>query len=183
MRPRFSLLSPLSLAVLAPLVIACAAGPRAGARQPPALDDARDAASVEVLGVDGHAVSLAAVIDHRPTLVSFWAPWCDPCVRELPALERLARAVEPCGGSVVGVAVGERPQTIAPFARARGLTYPQFTDEPFHLADALGQRRIPATVVLDGAARVVYVGEALDAHATAALTRALGDAAARCPLP
>jgi thiol-disulfide isomerase/thioredoxin len=125
------------------------------------------------MGLDGHTTPLEAALGHRPALVSFWAPWCEPCVRELPELERLSHAVAPCGASVVGVAVGERPQAIADFARARRLTYAQFTDEPFKLADALGQRRIPATVVFDGATRVVFAGDALDARATAALARVL----------
>jgi hypothetical protein len=82
------------------------------------------------------------------------------------------------------VAVGEKVGAIGDFA-ARGLTYPQFADEEFTLADALGQRRIPATVVLDGAQRVVYAGEALDGRARDALARALGtsDAPSRCALP
>ncbi|HVY45602.1 MAG TPA: hypothetical protein VHB21_06965, partial [Minicystis sp.] len=49
----------------------------------------------------------------------------------------------------------------------------QLTDEEFALADALGQRRIPATLVLDGAQRVVFAGDALDDRARAAIARTL----------
>jgi hypothetical protein len=80
----------------------------------------------------------------------------------------------------VGVAVGEKPGSIASYTRARALTYPQLTDEPFTLADALGQRRIPATVVFDRAGRVVFTGEAIDERATAALARAMGDSGDAC---
>jgi peroxiredoxin len=105
-------------------------------------------------------------------------------VRELPELERLSRAAAPCGAAVVGVAVGEKPASIAAYARARALTYPQLTDEPFTLADALGQRRIPATMVFDRAGRVVFTGDAVDARATSAFVSALreGADAASCGL-
>ncbi len=184
MRPRPSLL----IALLLP-ALACAA-PTRDAVRPKGGAEAREpavaaAASVSVLDSDGRGATLSSVLGGRPSLVSFWAPWCEPCVRELPVLEKLSRAVAPCGGAVVGVAVGEKPDSIATYARARALTYPQLTDEPFSLADALGQRRIPATVVFDRAGRVVFTGDALDARATAALARALGDGpdAKLCALP
>ncbi|HTA18899.1 MAG TPA: TlpA disulfide reductase family protein [Polyangia bacterium] len=173
MRARLPFLVTLALASS----IGCSAGSRAPARDPGSVD------GVPLVSADGRPVALRDALAHRPTLVSFWAPWCEPCVRELPALERLSRAVAPCGGGVVGVAVGEKPHATAAFARARGLDYPQLTDEPFALADALGQRRIPATVVFDAAGRVVFTGDALDARAEAALARALGDAATRCNWP
>src|SRR3569623_78715 len=128
-----------------------------------------DFRSVNVRGLSGEAAPLSALLKRRPTLVSFWAPWCEPCVREQPDLERLSRAAEACGGAVVGVAVGEAPDGIAAFARQKGLTFPQFTDETFALADAIGQRRIPTTMVFDGNQQVVFTGEALDARAAAAL--------------
>jgi peroxiredoxin len=173
MRPRL----PLLIAVAS--AIGCAAGPRGPTHGP----QAADVDGVALVGADGKPIALRDALARRPTLVSFWAPWCEPCVRELPDLERLSRAVAPCGAAVVGVAVGEKPAATAAFARARGLDYPQLTDEPFALADALGQRRIPATAVFDAAGRVVFTGDALDARAKAALARALGDSAARCAWP
>jgi peroxiredoxin len=183
MRARLSLLiRPTLLAVLALPVLSCARGRAGAVARPQSGGDVRDIAMVDT---DGRPATLSSVLGGRPGLVSLWAPWCEPCTRELPDLERLSRALEPCGASVVGVAVGEKPAAIAAFTRARQLSYAQLTDEPFMLADALGQRRIPATIVFDGPGRVVFTGDALDAHATAALSRALAAraGAAPCALP
>jgi hypothetical protein len=71
------------------------------------------------------------------------------------------------------VAVGEARETVAAFARSRGLGYARWVDQDFHFADALGERRIPATLVVDRAGRIVYRGGSLDAPAIAAFRRAL----------
>jgi peroxiredoxin len=154
--------------------LACAADTRGRARA--AANGANvggEAGAVTVVDSDGRGATFSSVLRGRAALVSFWAPWCESCVRELPELERLSRAAAPCDAAVVGVAVGETPASIAAYARARALTYPQLTDEPFTLADALGQRRIPATIVFDRAGRVVFTGDAVDARATSAFVRAL----------
>jgi hypothetical protein len=48
-------------------------------------------------------------------------------------------------------------------------------DERFQLADALGQNRVPATVVLDRKGRIVYRGGVFDEAALAAFRKALAD--------
>ena len=159
----------LGLVLVASLVSPACTGPAAPPSRRVLPAGAADFRAVSVVGLSGEAAPLSALLKRRPTLVSFWAPWCEPCVREQPALQRLSRAAEACGGAVVGVAVGEAPEAIAAFAAQKGLTFPQFTDENFALADAIGQRRIPATMVFDGNQQVVFTGEALDARATETL--------------
>ena len=146
---------------------------------------APDLRAVSVHALAGDAVSLGSVLGGRPTLVSFWAPWCEQCVREQPDLERLSRAVNACGGAVVGVAVGESAATVSAFARDRQLTFAEYTDEEFALADAMGQRRIPATVVFDAAGRIVFTAGALADAAVEALAAAMPPRpdGTRCPLP
>ena len=156
------------------------------ARRPPAKSgpgSVEDFRQIQITAVSGGTHALPELLGKRPALISFWAPWCEPCIKELPELEQLANTVGPCGATVLGVAVGESPGSIAKFMRARQLSYPQFTDEQFRLADALGQRRVPATIVLDGDQQIVYVGSALDGRATGALASALGEAAGGAPCP
>jgi thiol-disulfide isomerase/thioredoxin len=162
---------PSLLTLLAPaLAVAagCGAAATAARQQPnPAPVDFR---TIAVGDMEGRMTTLSAVLGQRPTLVSFWAPWCEPCVQEQPALQRLARQADACGVAVLGIAVGESRDAVIGFSRAHQLTFRQFTDQDFRLADALGQRRIPTTMVLDAAQKVVFVGDALDHRAVAALT-------------
>jgi peroxiredoxin len=117
---------------------------------------------------------LTTFIHGRTAVVSFWATWCDTCAGEIEALQRLqALSTARSDALVVGVAVGEAPETVAAFARERGLRYAQLVDPDYQLADALGQRSVPATLVVDRAGRIVYRGGALDAAGLAAFRNAL----------
>ena len=41
----------------------------------------------------------------QPVLLNFWATWCAPCVKEMPELDRFARAYAGRGWHVVGLAI------------------------------------------------------------------------------
>ena len=151
------------------------------ARSPPGggrSSSGGDYRTVTIVSAAGRPARLAEVLGARPALVSFWAPWCEPCLRELPDLERLAQSARPCALSVLGVAVGETPAAVASFAAAHRPAVPQFADESYALADALGQTRVPTTVVFDRAQRIAFVGERVDRRATDVLSALLaGDGA------
>src|SRR5690348_11948997 len=44
---------------------------------------------VMLIGCDRRPTELAEVTRGRPALISLWATWCDSCVREFAALNRL----------------------------------------------------------------------------------------------
>jgi peroxiredoxin len=130
--------------------------------------------SEPLVTLDGVPTELSRVVQGRVALVSLWATWCTGCERELDALNRLSeRTSVRSDALVVGVAVGERRETVDAFVRTRGVRFPQVLDEEFRLADALGQRDIPATLVIDRRGTIVYRGDALDGAGLAAFRRTL----------
>lgn len=129
--------------------------------------------SVMLTTLEGSPERLDAIVHGRVAVVSLWATWCEACAGEFAALGRLAEQAEARGATVVAVAVGEPHGQVAKFVAWRGLRYHQLVDEEFRFADALGQRRVPATLIVDRAGRVVFAGGALDETALAALRTAL----------
>ena len=131
--------------------------------------------AVELRTLDGRPARLDEIAHGRPALVSLWATWCEACAGELDALARLHDATRGAGAAVIAIAVGEPHAQVAAFVQRRALPYVQLVDERFQLADALGQSRVPATVVLDRNGRVVYRGGVFDEAALAAFRRVLAD--------
>jgi cytochrome c biogenesis protein CcmG, thiol:disulfide interchange protein DsbE len=128
---------------------------------------------VRLVTLDGQVTELQAALGGRVALVAVWATWCKSCKAELSALTRLAEQAAAQGATVLGVAVGETRDTVAAFVARRGLRYPQLVDEEFRLAQAIGNDRIPTTLVLDRTGRVTYHGGPLDENALAALSSEL----------
>jgi peroxiredoxin len=161
---RLSLLITLALGLAA-----CGAAPAATA---PVAAAPTSLPSVTLATLDGEQVELARVARGRVALVSLWATWCEACEKEMDALNRLD-AKTGADAVVIGVAIGEKRETVADFARHRGLRYVQLVDSDFAFADAIGQRRLPTTLVVDRQGHIVFRGEAIDGRSLDALRRAI----------
>jgi thiol-disulfide isomerase/thioredoxin len=56
-------------------------------------------------------------------LLNFWATWCPPCVREMPALDHWAQEAAADTTRVVGLAV-DQPQAVAQFLSQHPVSFP-----------------------------------------------------------
>jgi peroxiredoxin len=169
--PILILLVPMALA-LGVVAIGCGATPAA---PPSNATGVSSLPGVPLVALTGEQVEITKLARGRVALVSLWATWCDACQKEMDALNRLD-AKSGTDAVVIGVAVGEERGKVADFARRRGLRYAQLVDPDFAFADALGQRRLPATLVVDRQGRIVFRGDALDVASLDALRRAVAGA-------
>ncbi|HEY3816003.1 MAG TPA: TlpA disulfide reductase family protein [Polyangiaceae bacterium] len=161
--------------LIPPVFVALAASACAGPAAAPATSaSGAPVPAVALSTLAGEHTELARLADGRVALVSLWATWCESCAKEMDALNRLdAKTAAGRDAVVIGVDVGEEPDKVAEFARKRGLRYAQLVDEDFAFADALGQRRVPSTLVVDRHGRIVFRGDALDAKSLEALRQAI----------
>lgn len=109
--------------------------------------------------LDGGEISLSD-FDGRPVILNFWATWCVPCERELPAIAEFLR--EQNAVTVIAVNIGETAEQVRPWLEERGLTsIPVVLDENLDVRDQYGVFSIPVTFGLDaeGVVREQKYGE------------------------
>lgn len=89
-------------------------------------------------------------------VVNFWATWCPPCVKELPALSRLQRAMAGKGIQVLGVNMGETRKAVATFTQRVSVSFPILLDTQMAIGPKWGVEGLPTTFVIDPHRRIVY---------------------------
>lgn len=104
----------------------------------------------------------ASKLRGKVAVVTFWATWCPVCVREMPELVAAHRRYSPQGYETVAVAVRDRPERVAEFARERALPFKVVVDDSGAISRQFGDIRItPTTFVIDRKGRVLkrYSGQ------------------------
>ena len=56
-------------------------------------------------------------------LLNFWATWCPPCRKELPALSEIANDMKGKDFQMIGISVDENPAALVNFLKSNTLTY------------------------------------------------------------
>ena len=106
-------------------------------------------------GTDKQALSHWA---GRTLVLNFWATWCTPCIKEMPAFVELQKKYEAKGVQFVGLALDDA-ESVKTFAQSHGITYPLLIgDDPaVELLRVLGNvvGAIPFTAVVDKNGKVV----------------------------
>ncbi|MFP5256216.1 MAG: TlpA family protein disulfide reductase [Acidimicrobiia bacterium] len=123
---------------------------------------------------DDEVVPLAS-LRGEPVLVNFFASYCTPCIREMPALEAAHQAV---GDRVtfLGLAMQDRPEEAQALVERTGVTYDVAQDKDGSVITALGGIVLPTTVLIDADGEVVasHAGELTEEELLDMITDALG---------
>lgn len=139
--------------------------------------------------LDGGTVRLE---DYRGqvVLLNFWGTWCEPCKRELPALQAAYEQLGSEGLVVIGVNLtddeklqGRDTAQIRAFLNQFGVTYPIALDEDGSITNAYRVFPLPTSFFVDqeGAIRYMHIGELTLADVQATFTRMRGETAGRSP--
>lgn len=102
------------------------------------------------------------IADHRGrvVLINFWATWCKPCEDEMPAMQRLYRALQPHGFELLAVSVDKDAPEVASFRDRMGLDFPILLDPDEEISRLYQTAGYPESLLVDREGIVIerYVG-------------------------
>jgi thiol-disulfide isomerase/thioredoxin len=111
-------------------------------------------------GLDGKRHTLAE-FRGRLVLLNLWATWCAPCVKELPALAALQKALPADRFMVVAVDVGrDKPAEAQAFLAAHhAKNLGVYVDTDIAMLRAFGAYGLPASILIDAEGREIARAE------------------------
>jgi len=93
-------------------------------------------------------------------LLNFWATWCPPCKKELPALSEISNDLKGKNFQMIGISVDENPDALVNFLKSNALPYTILHEnggllEKYMSVTGSSQNVIPQTFIIDKNGKVV----------------------------
>ena len=98
--------------------------------------------------INGKTVSLSA-LKGKVVLLNFFATWCPPCRAEMPALNKLQRALKPRGLEVIAVSTDRSINDIKDFLEKNRVDFPILFDADRNVAKQYRVFSMPTTFLIN----------------------------------
>ena len=121
---------------------------------PPPLRAGSAAPELALRDIESDAPVSLRNLRGRVVLVNFWATWCKPCEDEMPAMERLYRALQPQGFELLAISVDGDAAPVREFRQRLNLSFPILHDPDKRVSRAWQTDRYPESFLIDTQGRV-----------------------------
>ena len=115
--------------------------------------------SVQLKDINGKRVDTAKLNnDGKPYIISFFATWCKPCLRELDAINEVyADWQDETGVKLIAVSIdkAQDESKVKPLVNSKGYEYEVLLDPNGDFKKAMGVNMVPTVFVIDGKNNII----------------------------
>jgi len=116
--------------------------------------------SINVQTTDGNSINIKAIENsNNPIVISFWAIWCKPCIKELNNIAELYEEwQDETGVKLIAISIDDSRSMskVAPFINASDWEYEVYLDPNGDLKRAMGVSTVPHTFLLNKNREIVW---------------------------
>jgi len=116
--------------------------------------------SVDLKNLEGKIIKSDEISNEgNPIVISFWATWCVPCVKELNAINEVYEDwQEETGVRLIAISIDDSRSTsrVAPFVNGKGWSYDIYLDPNSDFKKAMNVINVPHTFLLNGNGEIVW---------------------------
>lgn len=116
--------------------------------------------SFQLKDINGKTIDTATLSnDGKPFIISFFATWCHPCLRELSNVAEVYEDwQDETGVKLIAVSIDntQNANKVKPLVDSKGFEYDVLLDVNSDLARSLGVQNIPHVFLFDGEGKLVY---------------------------
>mgnify|MGYP001823366063 FL=1 len=125
-----------------------------------AQDNRSDLPGIDIKDLRGKTINASTLLDgDSPVILSFWATWCSPCIKELDAIsENLEDWQEETDVRVIAISIDDSRTSmrVVPLADGRGWEFDVYLDSNGDLKRAMNVVNPPHTFVINTMGKIVY---------------------------
>ena len=125
-----------------------------------AQDEGKRLPALDLKDLDGKIINTATLQNEgNPMIISFWALWCKPCIRELSTIAEVYEEwQEETGVKLVAVSIDDARSSarVGPTVYGKGWEYEVLLDPNGDFKRAMNVNMIPHTFLVNGAGEIVW---------------------------
>jgi len=116
--------------------------------------------AVDIRTMDGKTFNTADISNEgKPVIITFWATWCKPCLKEHEAINEVYEEwVDETGLKLYAVSIdnARSSKSVMPLVNGKGWTFDVLLDENGDLKRALNVNIPPHTFIADGKGNILW---------------------------